>query len=258
MAEISLRELWRESLAPFRNGNLKLYLLGTFATSIRALKILLLTFWKIFLIATGIIFGVAYLLSRLNIRMFTIMGSLFLIISIITMGILWYLIILATRPSLEPKTRAYFKAYFRGWWSILLLMLLIPGSNLAGIIALPFITINLLFFLDTDLSLDAFAVSLVRGVKTLVYFLPGFMTIFFSSMICLLSSVTIVLGIGWLFSFLMKLCISNATVITVITALCATTLFVVIAASFMTLLAAAITTYYVKIKHEHHEFLLSK
>jgi hypothetical protein len=256
MAEISLRELWRESLAPFKNNNLKLYLLGTLATGIRAIKTLLGTVWWLLPLLIGVALSITYL-ARLVIQnsyAMALIGGLFLIVATISFILIWYLIILATRPSLEPKSCDYFTTYFRGWWSIFLLMLFVPGSNLATITALPLITTIILFFLDTDLSLDAFAASFVRGVKALVYFLPGLVTIFFAGALCLLSCVTITLGTNWLISWVLHQFIDHThRIATFFTFLFTTTLITCIAASVAIFFAAALTTYYVKIKHEHHD-----
>jgi hypothetical protein len=261
MAEVSVRELWRESLAPFRNGNLKLYLLGTLATGIRALKTLMLNFWWLLPLLAGIALVSAYVLSRFmqHVIMTAIMGSFLIIVGIISVIILWYLIILATRPSLEPKTRDYFKIYFRGWWSILLLMLLVPGSNFAGVVTVPLITTIALFFLDTDLSLDAFAASFMRGTKALVYFLPGFIAIFFAGMVCFVFGVTVSLGTSWFANWLLTMLLGKASTSALILSSIMTVGFMTcIVVGMVVLFAAALTVYYVKMKHEHQDFFFAK
>jgi hypothetical protein len=261
MAEISLRELWRESLAPFKNGNLKLYLLGALATGIRAIKALMLTFWWLLPLLACVVLISAYFLARFmqHVIMTTIMGSFLVIVGVISVVILWYLIILATRPSLEPKTRDYFKVYFRGWWSILLLMLLVPGSNLAGIVSVPLITTITLFFLDTDLSPDAFAASFVRGTKALVYFLPGFIAIFFTGMLCFLLGVTVSLGASWLANWLLTMLLGQASNGALILSSVITVGFITcVVVSMVVLFAASLTVYYVKMKHEHQDLFFAK
>ncbi|MFA5307650.1 MAG: hypothetical protein WC365_09435 [Candidatus Babeliales bacterium] len=254
MVEMSLKEYWRESLLPFKKNNLKMFLLGTMATSIRAATTLLSFFWWIVPTITGIALGClycAYNYSRYP-RTMLLFSGLLLVFGIILVVAFWYLILLASRPSLELKTKLYFSNYMRTWWVVLILAILVPSNNLATITAAPMMTIILLFFFDTDLSVDALAASFIRGTKAFIYFLPGLVALMFMWLLCLISMLgfcwTMSLLISWLMGF-----VGTSVIATLVSSIITVMLATIIAIKLFILFAAAVTVYYVKIKHEHHD-----
>ncbi len=258
MAEMSLKEYWRESLAPFKKDNLKMFFLGTLATSMRAATTLISLFWWIVPTIIGIALGClycAYNYSRYPRTMLLFSGML-LIFGIILAIAFWYLMLLASRPSLEPKTKLYFSSYMHTWWVMLILALLIPSNNLASITAAPMLAIILLFFFDTDLSIDALAASFIRGTKAFIYFLPGLVALMFMWSACLLLMVGFCWAMSLLISWLMSL-VSASVLATLISSVITVTLATIIVVKLFILFAAAVTVYYVKIKHEHHDLFFA-
>lgn len=254
MVEMSLKEYWRQSLMPFKKSNLKMFLLGTLATSIRASTTLLCLFWWIVPTITGIALGCLYCVYNYSRhpRTMLLFSGMLLIFGVILVIAFWYLILLASRPSLEPKTKLYFSNYMHTWWVMLILAILVPCNNLASITAAPMMTIILLFFFDTDLSVDSLAASFIRGTKAFIYFLPGLVALMLMWSVCLLSMVgfcwTTSILISWLMGFM-----GASVIATLISSIITVTLATLIAIKLFILFAAAVTVYYVKIKHEHHD-----
>jgi hypothetical protein len=216
---------WQKSLESIKKDNLKMFLLGTLATTLRSAKTL------------GLLFG--WLFAAIwTIQGFLAQHQSLIVVSLLMVIVhipLIYAMLLTVRPSLETKNYDYYRAYLPSIFALIGLKLILSKALLLLIGVLP-----LLFFLDSDLSFPAFFKSIERGVKALVYFFPSFIitAVFYIILHASITSLSIFISHVW-----------SAWLIYVI--------FFAIEDILLLLAISAFTVYYTKLKHEHFDLLFS-
>ncbi len=263
----TISSCWRDSIVYFKKENLKLYILGSLGTWKRALEILIHRFWWLFL---AWLFWLGYLVWGLGIDALatswvTSLSGFFLKITMAVFvtwffqAMIYYVIIMALRPSIEAKDYAYFMKYSHSFW-----LFFIVGIFTSNLIFFSLITLPLLFFLDSDQSLKSLYLSLIRGFKAMVYFLPFFLAIVIALILMIgIIAVAALLPLLIISKFiypewaLFTLKLSEpllprwfATVATVQTAI-----FVELG---VVLGLAALCVFYIKVKHEHADLFLAE
>jgi hypothetical protein len=263
MESKTISTCWRDSLAYFKKDNLKLYLLGSLGTWQRALNILVHRFWWLFIAWFS---WLGFLVWHSGIEGLTTMfpGSLVklttgIIITWFLQAAIYYVIIMAIRPSLEPKDYAYFIKYAYNFW-----LFFISGIFASNILVLSLIALPLLFFLDSDQSAKSLYLSLIRGIKAMVYFLPFFLFVLLApipliAIITLITLLPLLIAFKFMYPewslFAMKL---SAPLLPRWFAIISTVQTAFFAELGAILALAALCVFYIKIKHEHSDLFLAE
>ncbi len=152
---------WKDSLKLFHRATFSLYLLGCLNTIKLATPCILRYFWWAFVALTVLHIGNA---PRIN----GTLPNFGTNISILLHIILLFAYVTSMRPSIEQKDSDYYLAYLpRSIWAVALTYLLL------GPYLLPLATLVLLFFFDTNQTINDYRVSLQRTGKALFYLLPA-------------------------------------------------------------------------------------
>ena len=226
MEEQKLLTHWKQSLKPFKKGNLKLYLLGSLATWLRTVKAITRSFWWLLLAkwAANIIAFQTKATDNASFIMLILADILF-----------FYIAVMTVRPSIEIKNYRYYWQYSI---SIVLLLLLSPLNNVSFFVLIAFM---LLFFLDSGLSLLGFIKSVEQTLKTLIFFAPACM------IFTVLAIATYALTLPLLLLAINTHWLQHQVIFWIP--------YLIIRDLFFLLVLSAIAVYYIKIKHEHFDFL---
>ena len=183
---------WRQSLSIFEKKNFKLFLLVSLKNLKTALPLVLR-------------YGGPLLVADYALRRYLLPADLEWVAWLCFHILISFVMLLATRASLEPKNFAYFKKYTRRFLDVFLIITIPtvvyigiiallalasarfeyfvnPGQLLSGdVVALvvlftplliPVLTLSGYFVLDTNGGLRSALASLNRGMRALVYYLP--------------------------------------------------------------------------------------
>ncbi len=207
-----LLSTWRDSLALFSWSQIKLCLLGTVATWLRSMTIMFRLFWWLIVGLFALGYWCPFGWSRFVVFMMWL--------------VLLYLIMLSVRPSLERKDYFYFGHYILRIWAIGVVLILFKYCGVTQILLAW-----LLFYFDSNGSLNAVVSTLKATFKMYLFFLPFF---------AVLSLVAFILGYfySWLMGFfdipLLK------------------TFFSLVISLFV---CSVLSVYYIKLKHQHYKLI---
>jgi len=191
---MQLLQSWKESLLIFKPANFKLFLMVTIKSIVETYKILLKNFWWLL----GLLFLLGY------VRNFAFFGRslnfLQIIISVFFGVLFFYVIILATRSSVELKGWSYFKKYllvrfpyaiflvgfsilFNQWMiekflfapaclELFLFPFMLNVIVISFLLFSPLVIFFTLFLLDSENDFNAIWRSFIRALKMVIATYP--------------------------------------------------------------------------------------
>ncbi|MBM3893582.1 hypothetical protein FJ365_04250 [Candidatus Dependentiae bacterium] len=152
---------WKDSLKLFHRATFSLYMLGCLNTIKLAVPYMFTYFWWAFIGLIVLHIGHAPKIDGA-------IPNLGTNITVLLHIILLFAYISCMRPSIEQKNGSYFASYFpRCMWAVALTYLLV------GPYLLPLAALVLLFFFDTNQSLNDYGHSWRRACKAMFYLLPA-------------------------------------------------------------------------------------
>ena len=254
---------WKGSIEIFKNKeSLKLFLLASLNTFKRSFLILIKKFWWIFIV---LLYFLPIIQSNFwiwkdyftNIRIFKITDiqplklfhitdfSIFNLAFIFLLFILiFFLSILAIRPSVERKDLFYFYNYKNKFFGFLVIYLFLFWIQIIPIFFLP-----ILFFMDSKTSLKSFENSIIDGFKMGLYYFPAFF-IFNLSFIIFKS---LFLGLMLLINYYL-----NIINVGYLGCLLLSKLFYIIIYLLHIFYLCVISVYYLRVKHKDFYFFNKK
>jgi len=213
MTSTNIFAFWKTSLQVFTNPDQrKNFILGTLSLLRRGVITLMKLFWWL-----PIIYVASLTLPTLNLLFFLSINT-----------VTFYLMIMSLRPSTEIKNYAYFYRYAKALLIMLGVNLCIVLVPTASLLLAPEI-LFLLFYLESDLSMNSALLSVKKAFSVLLFCFPTLM------FLCVPYSVMSAIILILLYKGPLGLI-----------------LFAPLQFLLSFLVLAATTTYYLKLKHEHY------
>ncbi|MCK4265199.1 hypothetical protein KAW80_02455 [Candidatus Babeliales bacterium] len=243
---------WRESLAQFKWADLKILFLLSFKASFSAIKSLLVSFWWLLFIVIPSITTLCLYLFKIDINLLISQQSLltkprsflfFIFVSYIIFGLLHFLSLLALRPSLERKDIYYFLGSFRYFLGFFLISILfVVLFKWATFFLIPM----LLFYLDSEGRFKDIFVSVKKGAKLVLYFLPFFLII---NILLFLVAGIAGLSFGLIFGTMIFLFGLKSWQVIGFLIFILPSFFLIVS----TIMSSYLVNYYSKVKHSHYK-----
>ena len=169
---MTLVQAWIDSVQLLRPKNFKLFIMVTLKSIIEAYKLLFKYFWWLILLLL-IFYG-------------CVIGNLyFFALIVVIQSLLFFMVCSITRPSVAKKNCAYFRSQLYPFMYIIIFQLVLGGisyfipdalmisvKSLTSFLYFPWLTLLILFFLDSEKNIKKFFISMWHAVKMIVFNFP--------------------------------------------------------------------------------------
>lgn len=172
---MNILQAWQESFYFFQPKQFNLFLLVTLKSIKDAYSLLIKYWWWLYLICIGLMIASVHT----SVGHSKLLFILFALPFGVALKIVQFIMILATRPSMQRKTYSYFMHYLQERWYLIALLWLATLFRMEWIPLFPIgIVLFTLFALDSPNTMQSVGKSLFRTLVMLTYNLPLWIVIF--------------------------------------------------------------------------------